>query len=247
MSDAEQTLLSEFKRRAHTYLAAQEIPANDDTGEWLALMQHFGAPTRLLDVTRSPYVASYFAVENAVEDCAVWAVEKFWCLDAAGKVVLQRQPDRRGQIEAIRRLAGLVSPATLIQGIDSSLLHGDLWRKNVMKLVVPFTPERLSERLSIQQGEFLVPRDVDAPFLDNLAALGDASRHVVKYVIPVDMHSRTLERLRIMNISRAQLFPGLDGFAQSFRQLLRTESKEEQARRMVIRGLIEAMQGQKRK
>lgn len=41
---AEQRLLTEFKRRAHTYLAQQAIPENDDEGEWLALMQHFGAP-----------------------------------------------------------------------------------------------------------------------------------------------------------------------------------------------------------
>lgn len=32
--------------------------------EMLAKMQHFGAPTRLLDVSRNPYVASWFAVEN---------------------------------------------------------------------------------------------------------------------------------------------------------------------------------------
>ena len=59
-SDAELRLLHEFKRRAHTYLQPQHIPAKDDSGEWLALMQHFGAPTRLLDVTESPYVAVYF-------------------------------------------------------------------------------------------------------------------------------------------------------------------------------------------
>jgi hypothetical protein len=33
--------------------------------ELLARLQHFGAPTRLMDVTRNPYVASWFAVERA--------------------------------------------------------------------------------------------------------------------------------------------------------------------------------------
>jgi hypothetical protein len=54
---AEAELLRQFKRRAHVYLAPHHIAS--DTGEWLALMQHFGAPTRLLDVTRSRYVAAY--------------------------------------------------------------------------------------------------------------------------------------------------------------------------------------------
>src|SRR5262245_4517680 len=61
-SEAESLLVEEFTRRAHNYLEAHQIPAGH--GEWLALMQHFGAPTRLVDVTLSPFVAAYFAVED---------------------------------------------------------------------------------------------------------------------------------------------------------------------------------------
>src|SRR4051794_14591355 len=44
---AEDKLLSEFQKRAHVYLPPQLIPIAPNSGEWLALMQHFGAPTRL--------------------------------------------------------------------------------------------------------------------------------------------------------------------------------------------------------
>lgn len=68
----EQRALRIFKRKATHFLS--QIPARDDDFEWLALMQHHGAPTRLLDFTWSPYVAAFFALERAEGDAAVWAV-----------------------------------------------------------------------------------------------------------------------------------------------------------------------------
>jgi FRG domain len=61
-----------FQRKAHLFLT--HIPATTDTFEWLALMQHHGAPTRLLDFTWSPYVAAFFALERAAPKAAVWGL-----------------------------------------------------------------------------------------------------------------------------------------------------------------------------
>jgi hypothetical protein len=68
----EEHILRAFMRKAHLLL--ERVPEADNTFEWLGLMQHHGAPTRLIDFTWSPYVAAFFALERAAEEAAVWAL-----------------------------------------------------------------------------------------------------------------------------------------------------------------------------
>jgi len=60
----ETAALNEFQTAAHLHLPATlQLEQLDRVTVW-AYMQHYGAPTRLLDWTESLYVAAYFAAEK---------------------------------------------------------------------------------------------------------------------------------------------------------------------------------------
>lgn len=68
----EATLIGHFVSRAPSRLH-RPCPAADEYFGWLFLAQHYGLPTRLLDWTENPLVATYFAViDRPNEDGCIW-------------------------------------------------------------------------------------------------------------------------------------------------------------------------------
>ena len=99
------------------------------------------------------------------------------------------------------------------------------------KSVFFINPYRLNERSVIQQSVFLCPGNPAFSFLDNLECNHsklkklksklsddyDLQYNIILYDILLDVDARKdiLKNLYRMNINRACLFPGLDGFAAS--------------------------------
>jgi hypothetical protein len=174
-------------------------------------MQHYGAPTRLLDWTYSFFPALYFAVENGDSEGALWAINHT-------KLVAALRADTN-----LALIEKLVDETRNV--LDLETFKKAFAQSPAVPFVCPVNPYRLNERLTIQQGLFLCPGDVSKPFERNLAALlGESpdSAVMTKLLISNEPQFRRdiLTQLHRMNMNASTLFPGLDGFARSLATLI---------------------------
>ena len=200
----EAEFLAEFQRGARNYLDKDATPGH--LIEWLALMQHHGAPTRLLDMSWSPFIASYFAFEN----CCVSEKEKVavWCINI--------QHLRNKAIEILSEKFG--GDLEKSHNLVNEELFERIFYENKHNVVFPVEPFRMNRRYSLQQSIFLSTGTSQNPFMEQLQFLGDEmDKAVVKLEIPADNKNWVLRELQQMNIHRASLFPDIDGYALSLR------------------------------
>lgn len=216
--DAEKDIIREFQRKLHLY--TNNSPARPDILQWLALMQHHGAPTRLLDWTYSFWIAVHFAVERCEPEkkVALWAVNATEIVHEheRKKTDFEQHHSYKKILEKINRLNDL--PYCDTDAILDNALTLLLYKYPKSK-VFPSSSFRRNQRLTLQQGTFLIMGDVAESFQNNLYATLNRNneKHIQLRVIVVDrdLKKRMLKILRQMNINNAVLFPGLDGFCES--------------------------------
>lgn len=196
-SGQEERILRIFKRKAHLFLT--HVPPDENSFQWLALMQHHGAPTRLVDLTWSPYVAAFFALERATESAAVWGFRMSGISDTDEQAI---------------RGGAKIRPREM----DPSLPKN--YEKFFLLGTTPFVwmgePYVMNRRLIAQSGTFLVPGVLDEPVESILDDYPDAADSVVKFVLNTSrMRQDAMKAMYSMNITNATLFPDLDGLARS--------------------------------
>lgn len=194
--EIESRALMEFQPQA--FLLVPQGMISQDLLSWWGLMQHHGAPTRLLDWTSAPFVALYFAVaDNWDDDGAVWMFEV-----AALDLGMQK---RYGSV------------------IPTEADYSEMILPNASDAIYTFRRGRLTDRMIAQQGGFTVCKDIlgDHPQLIRRMSIKDIQ---LKLIIPKDLKPRFLDRLRRMNVTSSSLFPGIDGLGRSIGELALMES-----------------------
>lgn len=205
--------------------ARQDIEIPDSPYYRLAIAQHHGLPTRLIDWTHSPAVAGYFATGGRPDvDGVIWAVDYV-------RVHERLPPLLR---ETLDRLDTDMFDADLLDDLTRQLLdrytggRGGPPRAGVLEMfdmleaieafvaeqsddyVLFFEPPAIDQRIVNQAALFSTqsnPRVAMDTWLDRRPELHR------RIVVPADRKAEFRDRLDQINVNQRTLFPGLDGIA----------------------------------
>jgi hypothetical protein len=183
----EQSIFKRFKNQAVSVLA--QPPQNE--WEWLALAQHHGLPTRLLDWTTNPLVALFFSVGYPLSESDL----------------------KKAKIDN-ESYAG--SAAFYFLTIKSSFIDTNKIRNPFdHQSVGLYSPPHVSQRIRAQGGVFTIQPDPRQPLNEQLR------RHAVhKYRIPYESREDIRKELRLFGVHYASIFPDLDGLSAYLQQIL---------------------------
>lgn len=203
--DFEDEILNDFKKGVKFYLKDESLP--ETTLEYFSLLQHYGAPSRLLDFTKSPYVAAYFAFEQATEDVeevAIWVVNKIFLYQSS----LYYFENKIDHLSARRNYT--FNDRTFDLAFEES-------KKGDFNCIFPTEPNNQNKRYHLQQSIFLTQGNPYKPLLNQFDFIKSdiLTETFMKVTLPTSEKKRALREMQKMNINRATLFPGLDGFAKS--------------------------------
>jgi hypothetical protein len=241
-SALEHLVIDEFKSRAPMHLTPPSIPADKFT--WLALMQHYGAPTRLLDFSNSPFVALYFAIRGAGR-CLATRYVRLWAIDARKvnawfkkSATEARAEERKHDAKPVshRPRGFFLNPATdsdvmrteieeLRKLIDESLAAQGSRRSYLNKsgCVCVASPPAFNPRLAAQQGKFLLNCAEALPLNESLTKMMSAAP--AEWCKVLDIAASAIPEIERQlfqrNIHEQSLFPDLAGLAGLIGQEIR--------------------------
>ena len=201
--------VTSFRRQAHLYISAASLPAREsEFEEWVAIMQHHGAPTRLLDWTMSVNVALYFAAsEEPDKDGALWYFNQY-ALATATKS--QNWPPE-------------VEEDIIVTDISKFIEYGLSIESPAIKV---FDNMIKFDRMTAQYSIFTVSNAINTDHKSLIAKpLWDSfgKTELVNLLtcirIPSGLKEGVRSYLSKIGISAATLFPGVDGLGKTVQEL----------------------------
>lgn len=196
-NNLEPHLLRNFKKYAHNNAS----PGNS-VWNWLAVAQHHGLPTRLLDWTYSPYVALHFAtadIERYHLDAAIWCINYVKSNEFLPKLLKT----------ALYNEGSNVFTPEVLEPLCASLRELEEFQEE--EFVLFLEPPSLDSRIVHQFALFSLMSKATADLGDWLQQFPDL---YFRIIIPARLKWEIRDKLDQANITERVLFPGLAGLSQ---------------------------------
>lgn len=192
-----------------------DLRNSEEVGPFLGFLQHNGFPTPLLDWSRSPYIAAYFAYEGvndqnpANEYCKVFAFD-----------YLRFQSDWQQIYDPFSATRHVSILETFSRGNQKQVIQQGLYTfANVY-----------------DQAQHVASLEMQA------RASTGASPYMLEIRLPVSEKPIAMRELRLMGITAASLFPTIEGVCKGLREELFAAAAIGESPRQTLQQLIGTME-----
>jgi len=195
--DDERNFVHRFRCRA--YSRQKGLPGYNERAKWLSIMPHQGLPTRLLDWTRSPLIAMYFALERSLygrsepksepKNACVWMLE----------------PHKLNQTEQFGHYTPSIESEQCLPLIDAAF---DENPSNKSDKIFAVMSSEVDMRMFVQQGCFTIHARKEP--LDKTAG---CENYLTKFVLPQDVVKELSREIDCLGFRKGDLFPDLSNLA----------------------------------
>ena len=200
--NVEGAFLQRFREQAIRF-GIPNLPEPWDILGWWEIMQHHGAPTRLMDWTTSPYIAAWFAIdghEDADGDMALWVYDR----SGADPFFMEASEHLKDSVDYLE--------------MDDRQYQNRLVKFALEKdkrILIPVRPRQFPRAVA-QQSVLTVSSGIGVGQPVNFWIRGETTIHIK---LDKGWKANIQDTCRSMGFSRTNLFRDLDSLGKSIAQL----------------------------